>query len=435
MSKHTEERTARAVALAALHRIENGEHAGNALATELADGLLSSRDRAFVTELVQGTTRMQRSCDHLIKPFLKTDIDAAVRSTLRLGTYQLAYLGTPRHAAVSETVDIATNKVRGLVNAVLRKVADLVASKPGWPSRAVELSYPDWLMRKAIADWGEEGDAMLAAMNDPERTQARLDGYVQGLASEWVVDEVDALRPSAGGVVLDLCAAPGGKTTGLSDSWQLRIGAELDGRRVGLLASVAERHGHHIPVVRSDAAFPPFRPQSADAVLVDAPCSGLGALGRRSDARWRISADDVLRLASLQRKLIRSAAEVVRPGGVLVYSVCTFTLSETTGVADKFTEEHPEFEPVELTGEHWRSLGTGGIVLPQDHGTDAMAVFAWRRVAGAHLEEPVVEDVVVEDVVVEDVVVEDVVVEDVVVEDVVVEDVADDEEPEQLSLI
>ncbi len=379
MSEFVEQRAARAVALAALHRIEKGEHSGDALAAELADGLLASRDRAFVTELVQGTTRMQRACDHLIKPFLKGEIDAAVRTTLRLGTYQLAFLGTPRHAAVSETVEVATRKVRGLVNAVLRKVADLVASKPEWPSRAVELSYPEWLMRRATADWGDDGEAILEAMNSPERTQARLDGYVQGLASQWVVDVVDAQRPEQGGLVLDLCAAPGGKVTGLSDSWALRIGAELDARRAKVMTTVAERYGHDIPVIRSDALRPPFRARSADAVLVDAPCSGLGALGRRSDARWRITADDVSRLAVLQRNLVPAAAELVKGGGVLVYSVCTFTLAETTGVADRFAAEHPEFEPVELVGDHWRPLGTGGIVLPQDHGTDAMAVFAWRR--------------------------------------------------------
>ncbi len=337
---------------------------------------LSERDRGFVTELVYGTIRRRRACDHLVDRFLhQPEVDPAVRALLRLGAYQLVFLGTPPHAAVSATVAVAPKRVRGLVNAVLRRVAE---HEPGWPDEATRLSYPDWILRRLEQDLGP-ADALgaLEAMNRPGAARTRPDGYVQDVASEWVADEVDA---GAGQVVADLCAAPGGKATALASSGAFVVAGDRGTGRVRLLASNARRWGQgRTVVVRADGGTAPLRPGRCDRVLVDAPCSGLGVLGRRPDARWRIDEAGVRRLAALQRRILNEAVRLVAPGGLLVYSVCTMTTDETVAVDRWVGTDHPELVPVAPLGDHWRPWGTGGLVLPQDEGTDGMAVFRYRR--------------------------------------------------------
>ena len=115
--------------------------------------------------------------------------------------------------------------------------------------------------------------------------------------------------------------------------------------------------------MQADARFPPFRPQCADAVLVDAPCTGLGALGRRSDARWHIEKAAIERLAEQQLRILNASCQLLKPGGILTYSVCTFTKKETIGVAEDFASQNTNMKPVALDSQRWRHLGTGGIVL------------------------------------------------------------------------
>jgi 16S rRNA (cytosine967-C5)-methyltransferase len=145
------------------------------------------------------------------------------------------------------------------------------------------------------------------------------------------------------------------------------IAADLQLHRARLIQEV--------PVVVGDACAPPFAPGTFDKVLVDAPCSGLGALRRRADARWRITAGDVSTLAELQRRIIGTAAPLIRPGGWLVYSVCTLTAQESI--------DHPVpvgFEPIEVApGPEWRAYGPGWRVLPHDHDTDGMVLIRYRR--------------------------------------------------------
>ncbi|MCB0992172.1 MAG: hypothetical protein KDB16_14435 [Acidimicrobiales bacterium] len=372
------EQNARAMALTALMQIEAGQRSGPVLAQLLATAELDKRDRAFVTNLVQGVTRMRRACDHLIDAHLDRKPDEVVRQVLRLGTYQLLWLQTPPHAAVDATVEIAPRRARGFVNAVLRRVADAGVTK-SWPSAAVELSYPDWIVDRLTNDLGADADGALRAMNDPETPAPRPDGFVQGLASRWVVDEVAA---QTGDLVADLCAAPGGKSTGLALGGATVIAAEIASHRIDVLAETAHRFGQgRVLVVRADAGSAPFPAASFDRVVVDAPCSGLGALGRRSDARWKIKARDVDRLARVQSRLLGSAAELVKPGGTLIYAVCTMTRAETSDVVGAFADERFEPDPL-VWPDRWRPLeGThhGGLLLPQDHGTDAMAVARWRR--------------------------------------------------------
>ena len=136
-----------------------------------------------------------------------------------------------------------------------------------------------------------------------------------------------------------------------------------------------------LQVVVADGRSAPFAPGSFDRVLVDAPCSGLGSLRRRADARWRIDAAAPERLARVQGSLLAAAAALVAPGGTLVYSVCTLTTVETTGVADRFAAEHPTWRVASVPGEPWEPWGSGALLLPQTAGTDGMAIFRWQAPA------------------------------------------------------
>lgn len=371
---------ARRLALEVLGRIERGgAYANLALRAALDRCDLDRRDRAFATDLVYGTTRMRRACDHLIDRFLHDDIQPEVRTVLRLGAYQLHWAGVPPHAAVSATVAVAPRRVQGLCNAVLRRVADY---QPTWPGPAVELSVPDWLIDRLVADLGlDDALAALAAMNRPAPAVVRDDGYYQDRASQLVADLTgEGLVP--GGRVLDLCAAPGGKATALAAAGASVVAADLRPARLGLVAQNADRLGHAVALVAADGRTPPFRPGSFDRVLVDAPCSGLGVLRRRADARWRGGEADLADLALLQADLLAGAAALVRPGGQLVYSVCTVTEAETAGVDRRFRGAEPRAEP-EPVGRPWRphgDHGSGGLLLPQDLDSEGMAVFRYRMV-------------------------------------------------------
>src|SRR5690606_34511483 len=179
-----------------------GAYANLALAGALERSGLEPADRRFVTDLVYGTTRMRRACDHLVDRFLARPVEGRARNALRLGAYQLAFAGVPAHAAVSETVAAAPRPARGLVNAVLRRVAEAPVD---WPDDATRLSVPDWVLDELTASLGRERAlAALAAMNEPATVTEREDGYVQDPASQAVAGAVGA-RP--GELGLDACAA------------------------------------------------------------------------------------------------------------------------------------------------------------------------------------------------------------------------------------
>ncbi|HEU5082174.1 MAG TPA: transcription antitermination factor NusB [Acidimicrobiales bacterium] len=354
----------RRVALEVLVRIdEEGAYANLATNAVLDRSDLPERDRHFVTELVYGTTRMRRACDHLVARHRQGGVTPKVAAALRLGAYQLAFGGVAPHAAVSTTVEAAPKPARGLVNAVLRRVADDVSAGIDWPDIATELSYPDWVVAAVVERLGPEaGRRALEVMNRPATTHVRADGYVQDLASQDVVAAVGA---QPGERVLDCCAAPGGKATGLASTGASVVAADPSAARIGLVVENAERLGHRVPVVVADAAASPYRDGAFDRVLVDAPCSGLGVLRRRPDARWRIDADAPERLAQLQVRILEEVARLVRPGGTLVYSVCTLTEAENDGVV----------RAARLPGLDL--LDTETIVPDEDH--DGMYVARWRR--------------------------------------------------------
>ena len=367
--------TARGLALTALVAVEEGARANEIVPALLDRSPLDRRDRALVTELAYGTCRMLRACDWLVDRFARGPIQPGVRAALRLGTYQLVWMRVPAHAAVSATVAEVEGPGRSLVNAVLRRVADLAAAGPlRWPDPATELSYPDWIVSRLARDLGPgPARAALVTMNQAASATARADGYIQDRGSQLVAELVAAVP---GERILDLCAAPGGKATALAGA-AVVVAADLSPERMARVASNAARLDLKsvIPVV-ADGTRPPWRPGSFDRVLVDAPCSGLGVLRRRPDARWRVQPADIARLAALQRRLLDAAIKLVAPGGTLVYSACTLTREETVGIDRWLAENHGQWRPLAPPGDPWQPAGRGALLLPQTAGTDGM--FLWR---------------------------------------------------------
>jgi 16S rRNA (cytosine967-C5)-methyltransferase len=362
--------SARRVAYEALQRIDHdGAYANLALPALLERSDLDRRDRAFATDLVYGTTRMRRACDYALDRFVTKEPAPAIRTLLRLGAYQLLFAGVPAHAAVHDTVALAPKRATAFVNAVLRRTA---AAPVDWPDAATRLSYPEWIVGRLVAELGEaDAVAALERMNEPPPVTARADGYVQDVASQWVADLVEA-RP--GDRIADLCAAPGGKATRLAADGAAVVAADVRPARARLIAANADRLGTSgVTVVVADATAPPFRPASFDRVVVDAPCSGLGALRRRPDARWRLRPDDIDALAALQARILPAARALVRPGGTLVYSVCTLTAAESIALDDG---SWPVLPPPPAP---WRPYGRGARLLPHDADTDGMTVLRYVR--------------------------------------------------------
>jgi 16S rRNA (cytosine967-C5)-methyltransferase len=293
-------------------------------------------------------------------------LDPPVRAALRLGAYQLAFVdGVPRYAAVNESVELVRSarleRAVPFTNAVLRRLADgvreLVGALPEETAREAALrhSYPDWVAETWTRDLGlEEAIALMRAQNEPAETVVRLvRGEVAGRQDEdvpgaWHVERVDqqaladgriwpqsrasqlvglAVGARKGERTLDLCAAPGGKATMLAGEV---VAVDLNEARARELEENARRLGaSNVRVVVADGRSLPPELAGFDRALVDAPCSGLGVLNRRPDLRWRAEP-----LPELQLELLRAASERVRPGGTVVYSVCTVNADEGERVVD-----------------------------------------------------------------------------------------------------
>jgi 16S rRNA (cytosine967-C5)-methyltransferase len=367
----------RRLARDALVAIDDGGWANAVVPGLLAASQLPARDRALVTELVYGTCRRQRSCDWLVDRHTRGRPDHEVRAALRLGAYQLGWTRIPPHAAVSTTVAAVQGPGRSFVNAVLRRVAaDLEAGPVAWPDAATEWSYPDWIVDRLLSELGPiAGRDALLTMNEPAASTTRADGYAQDRASQLVAAHVGARR---GDRILDMCAAPGGKATALAGADPaLVVAADIsEARSAVTAAAVARLAAAPVVTVVADGARPPWRAGTFDRVLVDAPCSGLGVLRRRPDARWRVQPGDVERLGRLQRRLLHAAVPLVRPGGTLIYSVCTLTHEETSGIDDWLARSWPRLTPQPPPGPPWSRRGRGALLLPQVAGTDGMYVLA-----------------------------------------------------------
>ena len=359
---------ARAAAYDVLVRVfEEGAYADRALRTSSA--ALDERDRALAQRLAYGAVQRVRTLDHAIEELGRRRVarlDAPVRAALRLGAYQLGFVeGVPRYAAVNESVELVRRarleRAVAFTNAVLRRLADglapLLAALPEGSAAEAALrhSYPDWIAEAWWRDLGDDGALeLMRALNEPGPTVVRLvRGEIDGtpdpdVSGAWTVDRVDAHALAEGRIwpqsaasqlagiavgsregdrTLDLCAAPGGKATMLAGDV---TAVELNEARARELEeNVARLGASNVRVVVADGRSLPPELDGFDRALVDAPCSGLGVLNRRPDLRWRAEP-----LPELQLELLRAAAERVREGGTILYSVCTINADEAEAVVD-----------------------------------------------------------------------------------------------------
>lgn len=368
----------RKIALQVLARVEDDGAFSNLLLSQVLDehSALTHQDRGFITDLVYGTLRMQRACQAVIDRYVTDRPPPAANRALRIGTYQLLYRSDiPTYAAVSTTVEAAPKRFRGLINAVLRKIS---TASVEFSSAPEELSYPTWVYKLFVRDFGEnEAHAALERMNAPAEPRQRSDGYSQDIASQWVSELVGA---GPNDRVLDMCAAPGGKATWIAKKAAYVVASDLQHHRVGLIQDNAARYGNgRVAPVTADGRALPFPSQVFDHVLLDAPCSGLGVLRRRADARWRMQPNSIEQLAALQRSLVDAAVDQVKVGGILTYSVCTVTREETLDIDSYIGSQYPELEPALEVVAPWQQHGRGAVLLPHWADTDGMSIFRYHR--------------------------------------------------------
>ena len=448
---------ARRCAYAVLRRVfERGAYADHALHAEAVE--LDARDRALAMRLAYGAVQRKGTLDHLIERLSERPagrLDPPLLAALRLGLYELLYLGgSPDYAVVADAVELAKAQGRaghGLVNAVLRRAARegpgalLGALTDTTPAQAaVKHSHPEWIARLWWQELGAvDARALLSYDNEPAELALRANTLVidaptlaaKLLAGEYSTSAGDgapehpldprpasvrtrtdpeipealvlegpfdvrgsplwragaftaqsraamlvarALGPRAGERVLDLCAAPGGKTTHLAALMEGRgelVAVERNPRRAGALVRTAQRlHAGNVRVELRDAALMSPNGEAFDRVLVDPPCSGLGTLAARADLRWRVTPAAVAEMARSQAAILAAGAGALRPGGVLVYSTCTISATENEHVIDAFLDSHPDFSLDDLTAELPAfALGptparrAGGLVLTLPH--------------------------------------------------------------------
>jgi 16S rRNA (cytosine967-C5)-methyltransferase len=361
---------------------------------------LSPQDRALTTELVYGVLKQRRRLDHALAAYATRGLgklDETTLDALRVAAYQLLFLRTPAHAAVDDAVEFLRRrrsaKLGGFANALLRRLS--TDGEPRTDDLGVQTSAPDWLVADARARFpAEEARASLEAWNRPSpvwlrvnRRRAAVADVLARLAAERPGARLStseraaqAIRVEAGGDpasttvfaeglctpqdvaaqlvvglcgaapnerILDACAGVGGKSTylaELSDDAAHIDAADLSPRKLDLCADLAHRLGHKsIHPVEADLTSPSAAlAPTYDRVLLDAPCSGLGVLTRHPEAKWR-PRPDTTQLAAIQARLLEALATRVRPGGILVYSVCTFTDEEGPARIAAFLAAHPDF--------------------------------------------------------------------------------------------
>ncbi len=376
-----------------------GDNLAERLAAQDANRL-DPRERAFLHELVLGTLRLRGLLDHALTPHLDrpaSRVDPVPLDILRLGAHQLLHLRVPDRAAVSESVELAkafAPRAAGFVNAVLRKLAR--TGPPALPDKATDPlgwltsvgSLPDWLAKRWLSRLGPaDAIARAHAFSSPSPTAIRLNprhddaarrceeaglslrplnvpgafaaegGRLADLAAQGVLyaqdlgSQIVAHLAAVPGLTLDACAAPGGKALLIADLVGRDgrvVAAEASPRRLHSMVGLSRRWGSpNLRLVLGDASRPPFA-GGFDGVLIDAPCSGLGTLGRHPDIRWRLHPDDIPRHAQRQRTLLHALAPLVRPGGQIVYATCSLEAEETTEVVLTFLAESPSFRIADL---------------------------------------------------------------------------------------
>ncbi len=434
---------ARNAALKVLERVEAGAYADILLDSELKG--LSAQDAALATELTYGVLRWKLRLDYTIDLFsaIRTGkLERKVLSALRLGAYQLLFLTkVPASAAINESVELVKpdRKRAGFVNAVLRKVLSekerIALPEDGDPVRRVSVawSHPEWMVRRWAERYGlEEAEEICRAgqaappktirvntlLTTRERLADELGGegfdaretlyspcgldvrgggalgpndpryYIQDEASQLVPL---LLAPRPGETVLDACSAPGGKTSHMAqlmDNRGVVYAVDRNASRLRAVAAAASRLGAGIIQAfkaDSSAPFAFIKEGALDAVLCDAPCSGLGVLRRAPDSRYRRKEDDIEELAGIQARLLDNLSGYLKIGGRLVYSVCTFEPEETEGTVSGFLEKHGDFSiedaSVHLPPRCRELVDKNGFLrtFPHRHGMDGFFAVRLRR--------------------------------------------------------
>jgi 16S rRNA (cytosine967-C5)-methyltransferase len=427
---------------------EHGAYADRVFRAQADRFELEDRDRAFAMRVAYGAIQRRATLDWLIERLTERPIrqlDPALAAALRLGLYQLVYLdGVSDHAAVNETVELAKRRGRPghqLVNAVMRRAtreARALVSSLGdaTPSEAaLRHSHPDWVAEMWWDAFGaDEARALMDRNNEPPESAVRAntlrltaEELVSALAAEGIGGRRDpliqeavvltrpwdvhgsrlfergalmpqsrasmlvarAVDPQPGESVLDLCAAPGAKTTHLAalmrDEGRI-VAVDLHPGRVRAIEGNAMRLGARtVEAMVGDARDASYG-RGFDRVLADPPCSDLGTLQSRPDVRWRKRPAQVAGLAAIQREILEAAAAAVRPGGRLVYSTCTISPAENERQIGDFLARHGDFSPLDLTGPYPptpATLGTNGgtflRTLPHRDGTDGFFIAALTR--------------------------------------------------------
>lgn len=395
---------ARKLALEALIKIDtDGAYANLALTAAFKRKALPERDRAFVTALVQGVTRNRQEIDLTLEELSKRPLKkmpASLRNVLRLGIFQLQYMpDMPASAVINTACDLAkkTGHVGqvAFANGILRSFARKATTEPG--SESQRPSAPDWLMNKWLSKWGQEETDKLVAFTKqipelilrtcemsitPEGLMdilkakgircrqselvpgciivedrgnikgpvSKLPGYKEGLFT--VQDESAAfaslvVEPKAGEVVVDLCAAPGGKSVHLAEMMENKgrvIAVDSHEGRLKLLKETRNRLGLTNIEIQVIDGRELSMTETVDRILVDAPCSGTGVINRRSDLTLNRQAPDMVALVALQKQLLENAAKLLKPGGVMVYSTCSIEPEENEELIKWFLETHTDFQ-------------------------------------------------------------------------------------------
>jgi 16S rRNA (cytosine967-C5)-methyltransferase len=415
----------RLLAFEVLAEVElQGAYSNLILPKALSESILEANDRALATELVYGTLRMQGKHDHFISAAsdrLLEQIDPKALIVLRLGTHQLKQMRVPSHAAIYESVELAKKVVgkstASFVNAILRKIDSLDFDQLSKPTQeysklALEYSHPEWIVSSYFDSLKNSSEviSLLQANNIPAKptliawpglaTQGELleagalpiatssvaatfDGNpgdiaairerragVQDLGSQLVVEKFyDQFKPNLRW--LDLCAGPGGKAAYLSallkrDGGYL-LANEISNERAKLVSQVM----HHGEVNVSDGRSMPDELGKFDRILLDAPCTGIGALRRRPEVRWRRNLQDLKNLTALQSELLESATRLLSPGGIIAYVTCSSHQAETKFQIRSFLKQHSNFTRIPVKDE--RADNDGDLQLwPHRDGTDAM---------------------------------------------------------------
>jgi 16S rRNA (cytosine967-C5)-methyltransferase len=418
---------------------QEGAFANIRLPELLAKSKMSLADKAFTTELSYGTLRMQGRHDHFIKKYIDRDfldLDPKITDLLRMGVHQLTLMRVADHAAVSETVEVA-RKVAGeskasYVNAVLRKIAampkefDDFNSLPIAEKLSINHSHPVWIINAfydQLKDW-DEVERLLISNNTPalpdvvawpgKSTVAELihlgatgiPGFDNGvnintipILFEPIIQRKAGVQDRGSQLVVenflatfepglswfDMCAGPGGKAAYLYNSLSDKDASAkfLANEPVPHRAELVKRVVNNNQVVSFDATISENFGQKFDRILVDAPCTGLGALRRRPEARWRKSLADLKELIPLQRNLMKSAYELLAPNGIIAYVTCSPLLAETKGQVIDFLSEHPDMKihSMDQNGFHKEGMQNDGSVQLWTHrdGSDSMFMVLLRK--------------------------------------------------------